>query len=54
MKECKLNNSFYAYFDFPVTVLAIVLKILGGLINSLRMLLSVANGKPLSNISSSN
>lgn len=37
----------------PVTVLAMVRRILGGLISSLRMLLSVASGKPLSSISSS-
>lgn len=42
------------YLDFPVTVLANVRKIFGGLMSSLRMLLSVANGKPLSSISSSN
>lgn len=49
------NTVFHVtYFDLPVTVFAIVLNILGGLINSLRMLLSVANGKPLSSISSNN
>lgn len=42
------------HFDFPVTVLAMVLNIFGGFINSFKMLLSVARGKPLSNISSSN
>ena len=43
-----------SYLDFPVTVFAIVRKILGGFISSLRILDSVANGNPLSNISSSN
>lgn len=46
----QLNNT---YFDFPVTVLAIVLRRFGGLINSFRMLDSVASGNPLSSISSS-
>ena len=40
--------------DLPVTVSVIVRSRLGGLINSLRILDSVARGKPLSNISSSN
>ena len=43
-----------AYFvDLPVTVSVIVLRRLGGLINSFSMLDSVARGKPLSSISSS-
>lgn len=40
------------YLDFPVTEFAIVRRILGGLISSFKMFDSVANGKPLSNISS--
>ncbi len=43
------NNT---YFVFPVTVLAIVLKIFGGFMSSFKILLSVANGNPLSSISS--
>jgi len=40
------------YLDFPVTELAIVRRMFGGLISSFRIFDSVANGKPLSNISS--
>ena len=40
--------------DLPVTVSVMVRSRLGGLINSLRILDSVASGKPLSSISSSN
>lgn len=47
-----LSSHFDTYFDLPVTVFAIVRSMFGGLINSFRMLLSVANGKPLSSISS--
>ena len=43
-----------AYCDPPVTVLTTCLTMLGGFISSLRMLGSVARGKPLSSISSSN
>lgn len=42
------------YLDLPVTVLAIVRKILGGFIISLSIFDSVAKGKPLSSISSNN
>lgn len=45
-------NNARTYFDFPVTVLARVRKIFGGLISSFNILDSVANGKPLSSISS--
>lgn len=48
-KLCKIN-----YFDLPVTVLANVRRIFGGLMSSLRILLSVARGNPLSSISSNN
>ena len=41
------------HFVEPVTVLAIVRRMLGGLMSSLRMLDSVASGNPLSSISSS-
>lgn len=40
------------YLDFPVTEFAIVRRIFGGFISSFRIFDSVANGKPLSNISS--
>jgi len=43
----------WTHLLLPVTVLAMVRRMLGGLISSLRMLLSVASGKPLSSISSS-
>lgn len=44
----------YTYLDLPVTVFAMVRKILGGLINSFNILDSVVRGNPLSNISSNN
>ena len=40
--------------DFPVTVSVMVRKKLGGLMSSFRTLISIARGKPLSSISSSN
>lgn len=49
-----INSIYETYFDLPVTVLASVRRMFGGFMSSLRMLLSVASGKPLSSISSSN
>ncbi len=44
------TNTFY--FVFPVTVFTTVLRIFGGFISSFKMFDSVANGNPLSSISS--
>lgn len=43
-----------SYCEPPVTVLTTCLTMLGGLMSSRKMLGSVAKGKPLSSISSSN
>jgi hypothetical protein len=48
------TRKFEAYLVSPVTMFATLRNMFGGLMSSLRILTSVANGKPLSNISSNN
>ena len=50
----KNNKKEVTHCEPPVTVLTTCLTMLGGLISSRKILGSVARGKPLSSISSSN
>lgn len=50
----KNNKEEVTHCEPPVTVLTTCLTMLGGLISSRKILGSVARGKPLSSISSSN
>ncbi|KAH9415706.1 hypothetical protein DERP_000196 [Dermatophagoides pteronyssinus] len=49
-----LTVVIFTYLLRPVTVFAMVRRKFGGFINSFNMFDSVANGKPLSSISSNN